>query len=153
MRQQTIPVWLEFAVISVDNSKRGCWRQRGNCKKKVLRTLTIWNHVLAKRQNVIKSIAHVTQLVGSAQTCASVMSVLIVTFTTMNLQISLVKQLIWKCSMKRKLKCPKRWILSLFNFQTFDFNKYFLLFLSIFFRYNALPCSTLIKPFNLNFLN
>ena len=78
----TTPVCSVFAVKSVLNTKSVFSKQNGNCKSRASKTWMTWNHAHAKRPNATKSTVRAMRQGESAQTCVSVMSVLIVTFMT-----------------------------------------------------------------------
>lgn len=84
MKQLMMNVYLVSAVINAFNLKRDCYKQKENCKKKVLTIWMIWNLALVKRQNVTKNIVLVMQREENVQIYVNVMNVQIVTFMIMN---------------------------------------------------------------------
>lgn len=84
MKQLMMNVYLVSAVINAFNLKRDCYKQKENCKKKVLTIWMIWNLALVKRQNVTKNIVLVMQREENVQIYVNVINVQIVTFMIMN---------------------------------------------------------------------
>jgi hypothetical protein len=84
MKQLMMNVYLVSAVINAFNLKRDCYKQKENCKKKVLTIWMIWNLVLVKKQNATKNIVLVMQREENVQIYVNVMNVQIVTFMIMN---------------------------------------------------------------------
>jgi len=118
---QTINVSLGCAAKTVLNTRTDFYKQKENYKNREFITLMILNHVLARRPNAIKNIVRAMQQVENVRTCVLVISVLTATFFSISRRRITRLRHICRWSMKKELKCHKKWIFSQFNFPNYDF--------------------------------
>ncbi len=121
MKQLTMSVSPEYAAQAAMSIKQNWWIQKEGFRNREFITLTILNHALVRRQNVIKSIAHATQQVGSAPTYVAVTIASTATSFSINLQDNRHRGHIYRCNTRGRYRCRKKWTSSRSNSPNSDF--------------------------------